>query len=63
MVGGTPANPAALAGWVFWLGFLDQHYRDAIDYWIEDVAAWASQVVRPFELHFRVTFRASEDFE
>ncbi len=30
MAGGTPANPAALPGGLFWFGFLDQHYRDAI---------------------------------
>jgi hypothetical protein len=63
MAGGTPANPAALAGWVFWLGFLDQHHRYAIDDWIQNLALRASQVVRLFELHFRVTFRAGEDFE
>jgi hypothetical protein len=64
MAGGTPANPARLV-LVFLLGFrfLDQHYRYSVDDRIEDLAPRASQVVRLFELHFRVTFRAGEDFE
>ena len=44
-------------------GFLDEHYRDPIHYRVEDFALRAAQVVRLFELHFRVAFRAREDFE
>ena len=64
MAGGTPANPAALAAWIFfWFSFLDEHHRDPVDYRVEDFALRATQVVRFLELHFCVAFRAGEDFE
>jgi len=63
MAGGTPANPAALPGGLFWFGFLDQHYRDPIHYRVQHLAVRAAQVVRLFELHFGVAFWAGEDFE
>jgi hypothetical protein len=63
MAGGTPANPAALASWLFRFRLFDEHYGDAVHYRVEDFALRATQVVRFLELHFCVAFRAGEDFE
>ncbi len=64
MAGGTPASPARrVLAFLLGFRFLDQHHGYAIDDRIQDLALRAAQVVRLFELHFRVTFRAGEDFE
>jgi len=47
----------------FGLGFFDEHYWDAVDDRVEDLALRAAQVIRFLELHLRVAFRAREDFE
>ena len=44
MAGGTPAIPATLER-LFRLCFFDQHYRDAVDYWVQDFALRASEMV------------------
>ena len=63
MAGGTPANPAALAGLLFGLGFLDQHHRDSIFDAVQHPALGAPQLIGLLELHFGVAFRAGENFE
>jgi hypothetical protein len=62
MAGGTPANPATLA-FLLWFSFFDQHYGDAVDDRVEHLALGTAQVIRLYELHLRVAFRAREDFK
>ncbi len=63
----TQANSSArpdlplVGGFCFRL--FDQHHRDAVDYWIQDLALRTAEAVRLFELHLGVTFRAGEDLE
>jgi len=59
----SSARPDLPLGCGFWLRLFDEHHGDVIHDRVEDLALRTAEVIRLFELHLAVTFRAGEDRE